>query len=89
MKPIDFTRHARARIVERLASEAEVIGTIRHATWQSAEKGRYRASKWYPFRREHAGTFYTGKDVEPVFVDEADRIVVITVYVYLNQREGE
>lgn len=40
-------------------------------------------------REGHAGAFYTGKDVEPVFVDEAERIVVITVYVYLNQREGE
>lgn len=33
------------------------------------------------------GTFYTGKDVEPVFAEEPDRIVVVTVYVYLNQRE--
>jgi len=24
---------------------------------------------------------------EPIFAEEADRIVVVTVYVYLNQRE--
>jgi len=74
-------------MLERLTTEAEVIQTIRDARWQPAEKGRYRARKWYPFRAEHEGTFYAGKDVGPIFAEEADRIVVVTVYVYLNQRE--
>lgn len=89
MKPIHFTRHAREKITERLTTEAEVIQTIRDAAWQPADKGRTRASKWYPFRKHHKGTFYAGRDVEPVFKEEPDRIVVVTVYVYLNQREGE
>ena len=33
------------------------------------------------------GVIYKGKDARPVFVEEPDRIVVVTVYVYLNQRE--
>jgi len=88
VKPIVFTRHAREKMAERLATETEIIQTIRETTWQPAEKRRHRASKWYPFRQEHKGTFYAGKDVEPVFAEEPDRIVVVTVYVYLNQREG-
>ena len=88
MKPIVFTRHAREKMAERLATETEIIQAIRETTWQPAEKRLYRASKWYPFRQEHKGTFYAGKDVEPVFAEEPYRIVVVTVYVYLNQREG-
>lgn len=87
MKPIVLTRHAREKMLERLTTEAEVIQTIRDARWQPAEKGRYRASGWYRFRTEHDGTFYAGKDVVPIFAEEADRIVVVTVYVDLNQRE--
>lgn len=89
MKPIVFTRHAREKMVERLTNEAEVIDAIRETTWQPADKGRHRSSKWYPFRKQHKGTFYAGKDVEPVFAEEPDRIVVVTVYVNLNQREGQ
>jgi hypothetical protein len=89
VKPVVFTRHAREKMVERLTIESEVIQTIREAAWQAAEMGKQRASKWYPFGKEHKGTFYTGKDVEPIFVEESDRIVVVTVYVFLNQRGEE
>ena len=76
-------------MAERLTTETEVIDAIREGAWQPMEKGRYRVSKWYPFREYHKGTFYAGKDVEPVFSEEPDRIVVVTVYVYLNQREEQ
>jgi hypothetical protein len=89
VKPVHFTRHAREKMAERLAAETEVIQAIRDAEWQPAEKGRQRVNKWYPFRREHEGTYYAGKDVEPIFKEEPDRIVVVTVYVYLNQREEQ
>jgi hypothetical protein len=73
-------------MVERLTTEAEVIETIREASWQPAEKRKQRASKWNQLREMHRATLYVGKDVEPVFSEESDRIVVVTVYVYLNQR---
>ena len=75
-------------MAERRASEAEVLETVREAMWQMMEGGKCRARRWYAFNRAHEGTFYRGKDVEPVFVEEPDRIVVVTVYVYFNQREG-
>ena len=86
MKTIVFTRHARQRLAERRTSEEEVIQAIRAAPWVRAERHRFAATKWYPFGQEHEGVFYVGKDVRPIFVDETDRIVVVTLYVYFNQR---
>jgi hypothetical protein len=86
MKPIAFTRHARQRVAERGTSEEEVIQTIRGAPWIRIDPRRYAATKWYPFGQEHDGSFYAGKDVRPGFVDEPVRLVVVTVYVYFNQR---
>ena len=38
------------------------------------------------FGQEHDGSFYAGKDVRPIFVDEPERVVVVTLYAYFNQR---
>ena len=86
MKSVVFTRHARHRLAERSTTEEEVVQTIRNASWILAEQQRFAATKWYPFGQEHEGRFYVGKDVRPIFVDETDRIVVVTLYVYFNQR---
>jgi hypothetical protein len=86
MKSVVFTRHARQRLAERSTTEEEVIQTIRSAPWIRAEQQRFAATKWYSFGQEHEGVFYVGKDVRPIFVDEADRIVIVTLYVYFNPR---
>ena len=86
MKPVAFSRHARQRLAERGTTEEEVVQTIRDAPWILVEPRRYAATKWYPFGQEHDGSFYAGKDVRPIFVDEPERLVVVTVYVYFNQR---
>ena len=86
MKPVVFTRHARQRLAERRTTEYEVIQAICSAPWVRTELRRFAATKWYPFGEEQEGVFYVGKDVRPVFVDEAERVVVVTLYVYFNQR---
>jgi hypothetical protein len=86
VKPVVFTRHARQRLVERGTTEEEVVGAIRDAPWVQTDRRRYAVTKWYPFGHEHEGSFYTGKDVRAIFVDEPERLVVVTVYVYFNQR---
>ena len=86
MKPVVLTRHARQRLAERGTTEEEVTQAIRDAPWVQTDKGRYAATKWYPFGQEHEGSFYAGKDVRPIFADDAERIVVVTLYVYFNQR---
>lgn len=86
-KPIYITQHARRQMEARSASESEVETVIRTAPWKSGQRGRLTASKAFAFDQEHFGRFYTAKEVVPIFVEEADRIVVITVYTFFSQRE--
>jgi hypothetical protein len=86
VKPVVFTRHARQRLAERRTTEDEVVQALRDAPWIRTAKGRYAATKWYPFGQEHEGYFYAGKDVRAIFADEPERVVVVTLYVYFNER---
>ncbi|MBT9147338.1 MAG: hypothetical protein DDT32_01092 [Syntrophomonadaceae bacterium] len=85
VKPIYFTGHARRQMAERKASDEEVRQVIQGAEWQLAEKGRHSASLVFPFNAKHYGRFYTTKEVVPVFVEEADRIIVITAYTFFSK----
>ena len=40
--------------------------------------------KVFPFDREWNGKRYASKEVRPIFVEEADEIVVVTVYTYYS-----
>ena len=40
--------------------------------------------KVFPFDREWNGRGYASKEVRPIFVEEADEIVVVTVYTYYS-----
>ncbi|MBM3323144.1 DUF4258 domain-containing protein [candidate division WOR-3 bacterium] len=82
MKPIRFSRHARENMGFRGASDAEVTEAIQTSPWQPAERGRQECLKEFPFGREWNGRGYSRKQVRPVFVEEPDSIVVVTVYVY-------
>lgn len=66
----------------RGAKEVEVIGAIRTAMWKPAEQGRLECRKDFAYGQDWNGKFYATKQVRPIFVEEADEIVVITVYVY-------
>ena len=82
MKPIRLSRHARENMAFRGATEEEVVAAIRRAEWQPAERGRFDCRQELPFGRDWNGRHYSSKQVRPVFVDEPDTIVVVTVYVY-------
>ena len=88
MKPVIVTRHARQKLEERGATETVVIQTIQDAPWQPAEHGRLRSRRWYPGREMRGGRQYSGEHVEPIFIEEDESIVVVTVYVYWA-RSGE
>lgn len=47
-----------------------------------AELGRLECRKDYPFHAVWNGVHYSTKQVRPIFVDEPEEIVVVTVYVY-------
>lgn len=82
MKPVRLSKHAQDNADHRGASENEVVETIRTATWQPADAGRMECRMDVPYGREWNGKLYDTKQVRPIFVEEADEIVVITVYVY-------
>ena len=43
---------------------------------------RLECRKDFPYEREWNGKFYKTKQVRPIFVEETDEIVVVTVYSY-------
>ena len=81
-KPVRLSRHAEWQLPFRGATEQEVIQTIRSAPWRAAELGRLDCRKDFPFGASWNGKPYGTKQVRPIFVNEPDEIVVVTVYVY-------
>ena len=66
----------------RNTSKEEVIETIRNSGWNKAKGVRFSAKKTFNFDSEHFDRYYTKKDVVPIFVEESERIIVITVYTF-------
>jgi hypothetical protein len=56
--------------------------TIRNGTWEPAELGRMECRKTFAFSREWNERVYATKEVRPIFVEEADEIVVVRIYAY-------
>lgn len=81
-KPIRLSGHARQQLQFRGASEQEVVQAIQGGTWAAAEHGRLQCQLEFAFNRVWNKKLYATKQVRPIFVDEADEIVVVTVYVY-------
>jgi hypothetical protein len=81
-KPIHLSGHARQQLGFRGASEQDVIESIRTSTWEPAELGRLECRKNFAFNAEWNGKCYSTRQIRPIFVEETDEIVVVTVYVY-------
>ena len=82
MKPVRLSGHARENIRHRGTTEQEVIDVIRTPEWGPAGQGRCECRKDFDFGGDWNGRYYTTKQVRPIFVEETDEIVVVTVYVY-------
>jgi hypothetical protein len=82
VKPIRLSGHARERIQSRGAAPQEVTETIRTVPWGKTEGGRWECRKDFPYGREWNGKAYATKQVRPIFVEEPNEILVVTVYVY-------
>jgi Domain of unknown function (DUF4258) len=81
-KPVRLSAHARGYLERRGFSQAEVEDTIRTSAWQPARGQRFEAVKDFPYQAEWNGVFYATKQVRPIFVEEPDEIVVVTVYTF-------
>jgi len=82
VKQIVFSGHAVDNMRFRGATEDEVIETIQASSWEPAEQRRLECRKDFPFEGDWNGKYYATKQVRPIFVEESDRIAVVTVYVY-------
>ncbi len=82
VKPIRLTKHAREQSAERGAAEFEVVEAIHNGTREPAKNGREFCRYNFPFNKKWQDKFYAVKQVAPVIKDEANEIVVITVYTF-------
>ncbi len=81
-KPIQFSPHAREKMLDRGATESEVEAAIGTGNPEPARKGRLMFRKNFAFDRQWRGKYYAVKQVAPIIVEEADPVVVVTVFVY-------
>lgn len=81
-KPVRLSGHALQQLEFRGVTSEEILETIRSEQWQPAELGRLECRKNFVYNAEWNGVRYPTKQVRPIFVEEADEILVVTVYVY-------
>jgi len=79
-KPVRLTVHARLQCAERGASEQEVIQAVREGTREPGRLGRTLCRLNLAFDRNWQGNWYAVKQVAPVIQEEAEEIIVVTVY---------
>jgi len=82
MKPIRLSAHALGYVAKRGFTIEEVEETIRGGSWEQADRGRLHCHRDFPYRQTWNGKRYETKQVRPIFVEEPNEIVVVTVYVY-------
>jgi hypothetical protein len=82
MKPIRLSLHAEEQLVFRGTTEAEIIEAIETSSWELAELGRLESRKDFIYENEWHKKYYRVKQVRPIFVEEEDEIVVVTIYTY-------
>ena len=81
-KPIRLSAHARDQLARRGATLQDVVDAIHQTGWESAQKNRFECRQNFPFAQEWNGKYYETRQVRPIFAEEPDEIVVVTVYVY-------
>ena len=82
MKQIRLSKHAYENMQYRGATEQEVFEAIETADWGSAQQGRLECVKDFKYGQDWNNKHYETKSVRPIFIEEANEIVVVTVYVY-------
>jgi len=81
-KLIVFSNHAYDKMIDRGASQHEVIDAILKGSVEPARKGRWLCRKNFPFNSYWRGKFYSVKQVSPLIAEESDHLVVVTVFVF-------
>jgi hypothetical protein len=85
---VDIHPHARQRLSERGATEAEVIATVGGGEQFPAKFGRIGFRRNFSFDGEWRGRQYGSKQVEAYAVRQGEDWLVITVIVKYFGQEG-
>ncbi|MDD3277191.1 MAG: DUF4258 domain-containing protein [Kiritimatiellales bacterium] len=86
---IQIDPHTLKRAEERGATESEIKEILRTGENIPAKKNRLGRTKVYSFNRERNGKFYEQKRVEVYYVEDAGKIITVTVYVFYGKWEGK
>lgn len=81
-KPIRLSGHAEIQCVRRGATEKEIRDTITSSKWQKAELDKFECRKDFIYSKIWNNKLFKTKQVRPIFAEEENEIVVVTVYVY-------
>ena len=81
-KSVHFSRHALQQMVERGATEDEVLEAIRSGEQVPAKSGRLGYRKNFQYERLWGGRYYPIKQVLAIVARESDALVVVTVYTF-------
>ena len=81
-KKIVFSNHAKIKMIDRGASESEVIKAVEAGSSEPARKGRLMFRRNLTFDDIWRGKHYLVKQIAPVVAEENDELIIITVYVY-------
>jgi hypothetical protein len=74
--------HARERMIERGATEAEVIATVEAGEKFPARFGRTGFRRNFSYEKQWHGRFYRTKQLEVIAVSEADWLVLTVIVKY-------
>ncbi len=84
-KSIVISTHARRRMAERGATEAEVLDTIREDTAEPARRGLVILRRNHSHDISWGGKHCAVKQVACVVAVQGDRLVIVTVYTFYFQ----
>lgn len=89
MKPIRFSDHAKLQMLLRGTSEDDVQIAIKSGQWETAKLGKYktRCHLAYNTISPVNQRFYKSKIVEPIFANEPEEVIIVTVKVYYSNEE--
>ena len=82
MKPIRLSKHAEEQATERGATSREVEEAVRKGSREPAIRGREICRYNFAFNHKWQGKYYAIKQVAPVIKEEANEVIVITVYTF-------
>jgi hypothetical protein len=82
IKPIRLSKHAQEQAKERGATEHEVKEAVQKGAREPTKRGREICRYNFPFHHQWQRRRYAIKQVAAIIKDEANEIVVITVYTF-------